>query len=125
MQKVKKADKRIWRALALVIPVVLIAVLLSQNVTAKNTYVITDGDQVITYSSYSTNPADVLDEAGFELSDTDQYTTQETGGISEITVQRSRAVTVYHKGEVIRSSSYDENVGQLLQRLGISYEDKV
>lgn len=118
----KRADKRIWRVLALVIPVILVAILLSQNVTAKTTYVITDGDQVITYSSYSTNPEDVLDEAGFELSDQDQYTTQETGGVSEITVRRSRSVTVHYNGETIRTSTYGETLGQLLTRLGISYE---
>lgn len=118
----KKIDKRIWRALALILPVIVAAVLLSQSVRARTTYVITDGDQVITHSSYSTDPAAVLDEAGLQLNDLDLYTTQETGGISEITVQRSKSITIYYGSDVIRTSSYGETVAQLLQRLGLSYE---
>ena len=117
-----RADTRFWRAMALVLPVVLIAVMLTQNVTAKTTYVITDGDQVITYSSYSTDPAYVLGEAGLELSDMDLYTAQETDGVSEITVRRSQAITVHYCGQVIRTSTYGETVAKLLQRIGISYE---
>ena len=117
-----RADTRFWRAMALVLPVVLIAVMLSQNVMAKTTYVITDGDQVITHSSYSTDPEDVLDEAGLELSDLDLYTTQETDGVSEITVRRSQSITIHYCGQVIRTSTYGETLAQLLQRLGISYE---
>ncbi len=118
----KKVDKRIWRAVALVLPIVVAAILLSRSVTARTTYVITDGDQVITHSSYSTDPAAVLDEAGLQLSDLDLYTTQETGGISEITVQRSKAVTIHYGKDVIRTSSYDETVAKLLQRIGLNYE---
>lgn len=115
-----RVDSRFFRVLALVLPIVLVALVLSQNVTAKTTYVITDGDQVITYSSYATNPEDVLDEAGLELSDLDVYTTQQTAGVSEITVQRSQQITIDNCGEVILATSYGETVEQLLQRLEIS-----
>ena len=117
-----RADTRFWRAMALVIPVVMVAVMLSQNVMAKTTYVITDGDQVVTHSSYSTDPVDVLGEAGFELRDLDLYTTQETDGVSEITVRRSQSITIEYCGRTIRTSTYGETLAQLLQRLGISYE---
>ena len=115
-----RVDSRFFRALALVLPVVLVALTLSRNVDAKNTYVITDGDQVVRYSSYATDPEAVLDEAGFELSDLDVYTATETGGVSEITVQRSQQITIDNCGEVILATSYGETVGQLLQRLEIS-----
>lgn len=117
-----RVNTRFFRALALVLPLVLVALTLSQNVMAKNTYVITDGDQVITYSSYATNPEDVLDEAGLELNALDVYTTQETDGVSEITVQRSQQITIDNCGQIVRASTYGETVEQLLQRLEISYE---
>lgn len=110
----------IFRILALILPVALVAMSLSRNVRAKNTYVITDGDQVITYSSYATDPKDVLSEAGFALNDLDMYTTHQTDGVSEITVQRSQQITVDHCGKAIVATSYGETVGQLLQRLDIS-----
>lgn len=115
-----RVDTRFFRALALVLPIVLVALVLSQNVMAKTTYVITDGDQVITYSSYASDPEEVLDEAGLELSDLDVYTTQQTDGVSEITVQRSQQITIDNCGEVILATTYGETVGQLLQRLEIS-----
>lgn len=115
-----RVDSRVFRALALVLPIVLVALVLSRNVDAKTTYVITDGDQVVRYSSYATDPEAVLDEAGFELSDLDVYTTNETDGVSEITVQRSQQITIDNCGEVILATSYGETVGQLLQRLEIS-----
>ena len=89
---------------------------------AKNTYVITDGDQMITYTGYASNPEDVLNEAGFELSELDLYTTQETGGVSEITVRRSQTISIDNCGSVIQASSYGESLVQLLQRLGVSYD---
>lgn len=112
-----RVDTRFFRALALVLPIVLVALVLSQNVMAKTTYIITDGDQVIRYSSYATDPEEVLDEAGLELSDLDVYT---TNGDSQITVQRSQQITIDNCGEVILATTYGESVGQLLQRLEIS-----
>ena len=111
---------RIFRVLALLLPVVLVALSMSRNVRAKNTYVITDGDQVITYSSYATDPEDVLNEAGLALKDLDLYTTSQTDGISEITVQRSQQITIDNCGKPIVATSYGETVEQLLQRLEIS-----
>lgn len=115
-----RVDSRFFRALALVLPIVLVALTLSRNVNAKTTYVITDGDQVITHSSYATDPEAVLDEAGLELSELDVYTTQQSDGVSEITVQRSQQITIDNCGEIILATSYGETVGQLLQRLEIS-----
>ena len=100
-------------ALACTIP------LLSQTVFAKNTYVITDGDQVMVHTTYETNPAEVLDEAGLQLSDVDLFETESGNGVSEITVRRGMTVTVYSGGEVMQIISYGETVQQMVDRMGI------
>ncbi len=111
--------ERLIRALSLMLPMVMLTMLLSQTVFARNTYVITDGERVHVHTSYASDPAAVLDEAGVELSENDFYTTQESDGVSEITVQRSQIVTVENCGETLEVTSYGEPVQALLQRLGI------
>lgn len=113
---------RFIRVLALVLPLLVVSVVLSQSVLAKNTYVITDGDQVITYTGYASTPEDVLDEAGLELNELDLYTTQETDGVAEIKVRRSQRIIIDNCGERMEASTYGESLTQLLQRLGVSYE---
>ena len=54
--------------------VVGLLLLLSPTAFAK-TYVITDGDRTVTYTTFATDPAEVLDEAGMELDGLDSYTT--------------------------------------------------
>ena len=70
MHKLKRfASKRkvlLIRTFAILIPVCLVF-LLSQTAFAKNTYVITDGDRVFTYTTSATDPRQVLGEAGLEL----------------------------------------------------------
>ncbi len=113
--------RRMIRAVSLVLPMVMLTVLLSQTVFARNTFVITDGDRVRVHTSYTSDPAAVLNEAGVELSKNDFYTTtQQPDGVSEITVQRSQIVTVENCGETLEVASYGERVDALLQRLGIS-----
>ena len=108
------------RVIAVAIPVICLTVLLATTVFAQNTFVITDGEQVIVHTTYASDPAKVLSEAGFQLDADDFYTTQVTDGVSEITVQRAQQVTVNNCGQVIEASSYDETVEELLKRLGIS-----
>ena len=48
------------RVAALALPVVFLLALLVPTVFAQTTYVITDGDQVKVYTTYSSDPADVL-----------------------------------------------------------------
>lgn len=115
--------KRVFiRVISLVITVICITMLLSQTVFAKNTYVITDGDQVKVYSTYATNPAEVLDQAGVELEEGDTYVTQPGDGVSEITIQRSQQITINNCGEEIQTISYGETLGGLLNRLGITVQ---
>ena len=106
---VVKRKKSIVRMAVLAIPLVLL-LLLSQTAFAQNTYVITDGDRVVVYTSSATDPAAVLDEAGLALGADDTYTTQAGIGISEIKVQRSVAVSVDYGGELLNVTAKDETV---------------
>ena len=116
-----KRKKSIIRMAILAVPLVLL-LLLSQTAFAQNTYVITDGDRVVVYTSSATDPAAVLDEAGLALGADDTYTTQAGIGISEIKVQRSVSVTVDNCGEIITVSAKDETVASLLKRLDIKVD---
>jgi len=124
MQECKRKEKKkimsFLRVAALVIPAVAVVFLLSQTVFAQNTYVITDGDRVLIYTSSASDPAEVLDEAGLTLGEDDTYTAQPGLGMSEIMIQRSQTVTVDNCGEIQLVNSTQENVGQLLRDLNIA-----
>ena len=94
------------RVLALALPTVLIMLLLAQIAFAKNTYRIHDGGRVTVYTTYATDPADVLNEVGLELGEDDILTTEPGLGISEITVQRKQLITINHGGNVLDVISY-------------------
>jgi len=108
---------------------ILLAVLVSgvvPTVFARNTYVITDGDETKIYTTYTTDPAQVLDQAGIQLGADDTYTTVPGDGETEITVQRSRSISIYNCGVLQQEISYGETVQQLLDRMGIpSYGDYI
>ena len=126
MRKVKRfALKRkvlFIRALAVILPVLVALLVLSQTALAETTYVITDGSWVYTYTTTETEPGAVLGEAGLELGENDTYTTQREDGRSEITVQRANDVTVYYHGQKVEASSRAETVSQLLSRLNLTLE---
>ena len=101
-----------------------LVVLLALPALAQNTYVITDGDHVTYHTSFSSDPAVVLDEAGVELDSDDFYTTAAFDGSTEIKVQRAQQVTVDYCGKLEQYSSYEETVGDLISRLGIQISGK-
>ena len=123
MHKLKRfASKRkvlLLRSFALLIPVFLL-LLLAQPAFAKNTYVITDGDRVFTYTTSATDPRQVLGEAGLELDEDDTYTTQAGVSGPEITVVRSQTIYINYYGEEMTATSHGETVEQLLIRLNLS-----
>ena len=120
---VLKRKHIILRVASLAVAMILLSALLSQTVFAKNTYVITDGDQVRFYTTYATNPAEVLNQAGVELEEGDTYVTQPGDGVSEITIRRSQQITIHNCGERISAVSYGETLGALLNRLGIAVSE--
>ena len=111
--------------LALILALALTA-LLSQT-AAATTYVITDGDRVITYTSFATDPAEVLGQAGMNFSEFDTYTTEAVAGAETITICRAQEVTIHYHGETTRVTTQGETAGELLNRLNlvVSGEDVV
>ena len=114
---VRKKMTLFTRVVALLLPIVCVFLLLTQTAFAKNTYLINDGDRVVIHTTYATDPADVLDEAGLELGEDDTYTTQEGLGMSEITIQRKQIVSITYGGKTLVVSSYGETVESLLTRM--------
>lgn len=119
------SKKKSWIVRTAVFSLIVICavIALSQSVLAKTTYVITDGDEVTIHTTYTTNPEDVLTEAGVELDHTDIIVTEPGDGVSEITVQRGQQVTIDLYGVSIPVISYGETVGELLERLDVALDD--
>lgn len=110
------------RVSAIVLAVAGSVAMLSQSAFAQNTYAINDGGRITYYTSYATDPDEVLTEAGFELGKDDTYTTQESNGVSEIHVRRVQTITVDNGGQVMSIGSQGETVEQLLTRLNITVD---
>lgn len=96
----------------------LVSCLLTQTAFAK-TYVIRDGDRVVTYTTFATDPAQVLGQAGLALTEYDTYTTEAVDGAEEITICRAQTVTVRYHGEETVVTSFGETAGELLARLSL------
>ena len=116
---VKKKMTLLSRVTAVVLVIVCVVLLMSQTAFAKNTYLINDGGRVLIHTTYATDPAEVLDEAGLELGKDDIFTTQSGLGMSEITVQRKQLVTVIHGDKTLQVVSYGESVESLLSRMDL------
>lgn len=112
-------NRRLVHLAALVLVMAIAVTILSQAAFAQNVYVITDGDQVLVHTTSTTDPANVLDEAGLSLGTEDTYITLENDGVSEITIQRNQNVTVVDNDQVLETDTYGETVEQLLDRLGV------
>lgn len=109
---------RSYVALLSLILVLSVTALLTQTVFA-NTYVISDGERVVTYTSFATDPAEVLGQAGVPLEEHDTYTTEPVDGGAAITINRAQHITVHYHGETRSVISQGETVQQLLDRLGL------
>ena len=113
----KKTGK--WLRLPAVMLTALLALALVRQTAFAKTYVITDGDRVVTYTTFATDPAEVLDQAGLTLEQYDTYTTQTGEGVEEITICRSQRVTVDYHGEEMTVTTFGETAGELLSRLNL------
>lgn len=114
-----------FKVLAILLVVVCLVGSLSQTAQAENTYVITDGDAVKVHTTFASDPAKVLQEAGVDLSADDIYTTESVDGVSEIKVQRAQTITVHSRGNTLQTSSYGERLDALFVRMGIVIDDSV
>lgn len=110
---------------AVALTLLLTTGLLSQAAFAQTTYVITDGDRVLVHTTYETDPAEVLSEAGLELGAEDTFTAQTDGGVSAITVNRIQLVRVQNGGEELEVATYGSTVSGILEQLGISTEGEL
>ncbi len=119
-QLVKRKMTAFTRLVALLLPIVCVTLLLTQTVFAKTIYLINDGGRVTIHTTYATNPAEVLDEAGLDLGEDDTYTTQPGFAMSEITIQRTQTVHISYMGENMTVNSYGETVEELLTRLDLT-----
>ena len=116
-RNMKKKLNKLSRAAFLILPLVCIVLLLSQTAFAKSTYLINDGGRIWIHSTYATDPADILQEAGLTLGKDDTYTTEPGQVMSEITVQRKQLVTIQQGSKTMEVVSYGETVQELLDRL--------
>ena len=128
MHKVKRLalERKVLfiRVAAILLPLAIALLLLSQTVFAQTTYVITDGSRVLVYTTSATDPEAVLGEAGLKLGADDTYTTtQALDGGSEINIRRSQQILIDHYGEQMEVVSYGETVEQLLKRLNLTWEE--
>lgn len=103
--------------LSLILALALLA-LISQAALAK-TYVVTDGDRVVTYTTFASEPETVLEQLGLSLNQNDTYTTQAVEGAAAITVCRAQKITVHYHGQTTLVTSFGETAGELLSRLGL------
>lgn len=113
------------KMLAILLAVVCLVGTLSQTALAENTYVITDGDAVTVHTTYVSDPAKVLKEAGVALSEDDTYTTESVDGVSEIKIQRLQTIKVHHGDKVLQVNSYGETLEALFVRMGIIIDESV
>ena len=104
--------------LLVLILVVSVAAFVSQTAFAT-TYVINDGKKVVTYTTFATDPVEVLGQAGVPLEEYDTYTTEAADREATITISRAQRITVHDHGKTRVVTGYGETVGQLLQRLGL------
>ena len=114
--------RRAWLRRLIVVAVLAAAVgaLLSQTVFAQTSYIITDGNRVTVHRAYSSDPYEVLTEAGIELEEEDTYETGYADGMNQITVRRMQMVTVINRGAQSVIGTYGETTGSLLARMGIT-----
>ena len=103
------------RTAALLLPALLIGAMLSGRAFAK-TYTVTDGNRVVTYTGFASDPEEVLHALGMELQELDSYTVAD----SAITIHRGLRIEISWRGEPITAYSSGETVGQLLARLGLT-----
>lgn len=79
------------------------------------TYIITDGERVMTYSTFATDPSLVLSGAGVELDELDGFSAVR----SDIRIRRSSRVLVWYHGQLRILTAGEETVEALLRRSGL------
>lgn len=119
----KSTHASIFRWVAISMTIAITALCLTLPAFAQTKYVITDGDSIIVYISKSSNPEQVLEEAGLQLGESDTYTTKARDGVSEIHINRVQMVTVREGADTTVVGSYGGTVADVLESLNITLSD--
>ena len=114
---------QLGRNCAVLLPLMLIALLMTQVAFAKTTYRINDSGNITLHATFTTDPEEILDEAGVELGEDDTFITQDGIGVSHIHVQRKQEVTVICGDHTWTVTSYGETVQELLTRMGLRLDE--
>lgn len=115
MSDTHRCRKKLSLHLTALFMTVICILLLAPTAFAK-TYIITDGSHTITYTTFATDPADVLNAAGLDLQENDTYSTPDD---SSITIRRALHIQLSYRGKIMDVTSSGETVGDLLARLGL------
>ena len=78
-------------------------------------YTITDGEWAMTYTTFATDPAEVLEEAGVPLEQDDTFVASRNG----ITISRGERITLSYHGSSREVLCRSETVAELLEELGL------
>ncbi len=100
-----------------ILGILILSILMAQRAMAR-TYTITDGERVVTYTTFATDPTQVLGEAGLQLGGADSFT---MGG-RDITIARRERMELRLYGEPLSLEASGETVEELLLGLGIHPE---
>lgn len=117
------AGKRI-RAFSLVTAAGLTLSLATGFALPRTTYVIQDGDASITVADYQGRPEEALAQAGLTLSAADRLVSLPGDGVTSLTVLRALPVSIRDGESVISALTWDESVGEVLQRLHITVGER-
>lgn len=101
-----------------IFPAVFIAGVMVQSVCATS-YTIRDGGRTYHYTGFASDAATVLEKAGVQLDDRDQFTLAER----TITVRRAPVVELSWHGQLLSVPAQEETVENLLNRLGLQREE--
>ena len=109
--------RRKWgRGILLVSAALLLAGVWLDNGRVARSYTITDGQRVMTYTTFATDPAEVLEEAGLPLESDDSFVASRNG----ITISRGERITLSYHGNSREVLCRSETVGQLLEELDLA-----
>ena len=106
------------RGILLAAAALLMAGVWLDNGGLARSYTITDGERVMTYTTFATDPAEVLEEAGVPLEQDDTFVASRNG----ITISRGERITISYHGSSREVLCRSETVGQLLEELGLELE---
>ena len=129
MQKVKQfAIERkglVIRTVGALAVVLALVLALSLTVFAETTYRINDGDRQLIHRTEATEPAEVLEEAGFALAANDEIIAEEGFLTSTITIRRAVDVAINYYGEVMEVFGYeDETLADVLAREELTWSEE-